>query len=116
VTASVLLAIAVPTIGPFVNLLGAFCFSILGLLAPVFIEMVTYWDEGFGKYNWLVWKNLLVCAFGVFALVFGSKDAIIEIMDMYSPSNSTLNATTIAESTTAAVTKLIETTLAPLTE
>lgn len=35
VTASVLLAIAVPTIAPFIGLIGAFCFSILGLLVPV---------------------------------------------------------------------------------
>lgn len=109
VTASVLLAIAVPTIGPFVNLLGAFCFSILGLLAPVFIEMVTYWEDGFGKYNWLVWKNILVSIFGVFALVFGSKDAILEIIAMYSQDDAT--NTTLAASTTEALKSLIETTL-----
>lgn len=38
VTAAVLLAVAVPTIVPFVGLIGAFCFSILGLIAPVSIE------------------------------------------------------------------------------
>ena len=43
VTAAVLLAVAVPTISPFIALIGAFCFSILGLLIPVFIEMITYW-------------------------------------------------------------------------
>lgn len=109
VTASVLLAIAVPTIGPFVNLLGAFCFSILGLLAPVFIEMVTYWETGFGKFNWLVWKNILVSIFGIFALVFGSKDAIIEIMEMYMPSNAT-------ETTTQAIQELVQTTLSTVTQ
>lgn len=35
VTAAVLLAIVVPTIAPFIGLIGAFCFSILGLLVPV---------------------------------------------------------------------------------
>lgn len=35
VTAAVLLAVAVPTISPFIGLIGAFCFSILGLLVPV---------------------------------------------------------------------------------
>lgn len=85
VTAAVLLAVAVPTIGPFVGLLGAFCFSILGLLIPVFIEMITYWDQGFGKYNWVIIKNVIVCLFGMMALIFGSKDAIIEIIKMYGP-------------------------------
>lgn len=94
VTAAVLLAVAVPTIGPFVGLLGAFCFSILGLLVPVFIEMVTYWESGFGKYNYLIWKNIFVCIFGILALVFGSKDAILEIMELYNPSEPVLGNST----------------------
>lgn len=84
VTAAVLLAVAVPTIGPFVGLLGAFCFSILGLLVPVFIETVTYWEQGFGKWNWVIWKNVVVVLFGLLALWFGSKDAISDIAKMYS--------------------------------
>lgn len=85
VTACVLLAVAVPTIGPFVGLIGAFCFSILGLMAPVLIETVTYWEEGFGKYKWIVWKNVLITIFATFALVFGSLDALGEIKKMYMP-------------------------------
>jgi proton-coupled amino acid transporter len=85
VTAAVLLAVAVPTIGPFVGLLGAFCFSILGLLVPILIEMVTYWEQGFGKFNWILWKNLFICAFGFLALWFGSKASIEDIIQLYSP-------------------------------
>lgn len=83
VTASVLLAVAVPTIGPFVGLLGAFCFSILGLMIPIAIEMVTYWEQGFGKYNWVIWKNIIIFAFGCLALWFGSKSAIEDIVKLY---------------------------------
>lgn len=83
VTMSVLLAVAVPTIGPFIGLIGAFCFSILGLLIPVLIETVTYWEQGFGKFNWIVWKNVLVCFFGGIALIFGSKGAIEDIIALY---------------------------------
>lgn len=85
VTAAVLLAVAVPTIGPFVGILGAFCFSILGLIIPVFIEMITYWEQGFGKFNWIIWKNVVICAFGLLALYFGSKASIEDIMKLYSP-------------------------------
>lgn len=83
VTMAVLLAVAVPTIEPFIGLIGAFCFSILGLLVPVLIEVVTYWEQGFGKFNWIVWKNILVCFFGGIALVFGSKNAIESIIKLY---------------------------------
>ncbi|XP_049294949.1 proton-coupled amino acid transporter-like protein pathetic isoform X1 [Anopheles funestus] len=83
VTAAVLLAVAVPTIGPFIGLIGAFCFSILGLLIPIVIEMVTYWEEGFGPGNWIVWKNVIVFVFGIIALVFGSKSSIQDILALY---------------------------------
>lgn len=80
---AVIIAIAVPTIGPFIGLIGAFCFSILGLLFPVMIEMITFWNKGFGKLNWRLWKNLLVSIFGIFALIFGTKSSIEEIAALY---------------------------------
>lgn len=79
----VLLAVAVPTITPFVGLIGAFFFSILGLMVPVYIEMITFWDKGFGKYNWKIWKNIIVVISAVLAFIFGSKSAIEEIISLY---------------------------------
>uniref|UniRef100_A0A1B6DLW5 Amino acid transporter transmembrane domain-containing protein n=1 Tax=Clastoptera arizonana TaxID=38151 RepID=A0A1B6DLW5_9HEMI len=93
-TVAVLLAVAVPTIGPFLGLIGALCFSILGLIIPVFIEIVTFWDIGFGPCNWLIWKNILVLIFGVMALIFGSYTSILDIIEMYSPKDDILTALT----------------------
>lgn len=60
----------------------------------VAIEFVTYWDSGFGPYNWVILKNVIVIVFGTLALVFGSKDAIEGIMKEVfsgsSPSNATI--------------------------
>lgn len=83
VTASVLLAVAIPTIGPFVELIGALCISVTGLLVPVFIDFLTRWEEGFGKYNWIIWKNIMICILAVFAFIFGTNDAINSIVDHY---------------------------------
>lgn len=83
VTAAVLLAVAVPDIKPLIGLIGAFCFSILGLLIPVAIEFVTFWDKGFGKFNWIIIKNVFITIFGILALVFGSKDAIEGIIKVF---------------------------------
>ncbi|KAJ2954320.1 hypothetical protein O0L34_g2573 [Tuta absoluta] len=80
VTVCVLLAVAVPKIGPFMGVIGAFCFSLLGLIAPAVIEIITFWDIGFGRGNFLIWKNILVFIFGAFALIFGTKDAVISII------------------------------------
>lgn len=90
-----MLAVAVPTIGPFIGLLGAFCFSILGLLAPVFIETVTYWDAGFGRFHWVAWKNCVIIIIGLLALSFGSHSAVKDIYKELFLSKSTIpmNAT-----------------------
>lgn len=97
------IAIAVPTIVPFVSLIGAFCFSIIGLLAPVAIEMLTFHEKGFGKFKWKLIKNVIVVIMAMMALIFGSKAAIEDIVKLYSPveSNTTdvileAAATTIA--------------------
>lgn len=82
-TLCVLVAVAVPTIGPFVGLIGAFCFSILGLLVPVLIQTVVFWDQGFGKFNWIIWKNVVVVIFGIMALIFGSMSSIKDIIRLY---------------------------------
>ncbi|XP_014242308.1 proton-coupled amino acid transporter-like protein pathetic [Cimex lectularius] len=82
-TTTVLLAVAVPTIGPFLGLLGAFCFSLLGLLIPAVIEIVTFWEKGVGPGRWILWKNIFVLIFGLLALVFGSYTSIEEIAMLY---------------------------------
>ncbi|XP_056633809.1 proton-coupled amino acid transporter-like protein pathetic [Diorhabda sublineata] len=109
----VTLAIAVPTIVPFVSLIGAFCFSILGLAVPIVIEMLTFWDKGFGKFNWKIYKNIVVVVVAVMALIFGSKSAIEDIIEMYS-SNALMNNDTLYNSTSVssinASSILIETT------
>ncbi|XP_043465189.1 proton-coupled amino acid transporter-like protein pathetic [Leptopilina heterotoma] len=81
---SVLLAIAVPTISPFVGLIGAVCFTILGLLIPVAIEMVTFWDEGFGPCNWILIKNIIIVIVGLIAAISGANGSLVEIFKMYS--------------------------------
>lgn len=83
VVVCVSIAIAVPTIIPFVGLIGAFCFSIVGLLVPVGIEIITFWDKGFGAYNWKIVKDLVVAVVAVLAFIFGSKSAIEDIVALY---------------------------------
>lgn len=77
------MAVAVPTIGPFIALIGALCFSILGLIVPALVEIVTFWDDGFGPGKWMLWKNGLVFLFGLMALLFGSYTSILDIIAVY---------------------------------
>jgi len=85
---TVVLAVAVPTISPFISLIGALCFSLLGLVVPAFIEVITFWDRGLGPYRWRLWKNIVVGIFGVMALAFGSYTSIREIAQLYTSTST----------------------------
>ncbi|CAH1389589.1 unnamed protein product [Nezara viridula] len=81
--AAVLLAVIVPTIGPFMGLIGALCFGFLGLLVPVTLETVLYYDVGFGPGKWILWKNIGIFIFGIMAIVFGTHTSMIDIIHEY---------------------------------
>ncbi|XP_066994810.2 proton-coupled amino acid transporter-like protein pathetic [Anabrus simplex] len=80
---SVAVAAAVPNLGPIISLVGAVCFSTLGLLCPAIIETVTYWDEGLGAGRWRLYKNTVIIIFSLFALIAGSYTSILEIIQAY---------------------------------
>lgn len=78
-----ILAIAVPNLGPIISLVGAICFSILGLLLPSIIDTVTRWEDGFGRFNWILYKNCIISVLAILALLSGSYASILEIIDTY---------------------------------
>jgi proton-coupled amino acid transporter len=77
----VVVAIAVPNLGPIISLVGAVCFSTLGLFCPAVIETVTYWENNLG---WRFWKNVTIALFAILALVTGSYASVLEIIHEYS--------------------------------
>jgi len=77
---SVAIAVAVPTIGPFIGLIGAFCFSLLGIIMPVVIEFTTYWDN---VTVWMTVRNTVLIAVGIMALIFGTANSIVDIITTY---------------------------------
>lgn len=78
---TVAVAIAIPNLGPFISLVGAVCLSTLGLMFPSIIELVVCWDSpGLGKWNWVLWKNILIIMFGILGFVTGTYTSIHEII------------------------------------
>lgn len=53
-------------------------------LPQVAIEIIVHWEEGFGAYNWILWKNFLITICGICALVFGTQSAVQDIIKVYS--------------------------------
>jgi len=85
VTLSVVIAVAVPTIGPFIGLIGAFCFSLLGIVVPVIIEFATYWDD---VTIWMSVRNAVLISVGFLALVFGTANSVVDIITAYNPAQA----------------------------
>ncbi|XP_046734837.1 proton-coupled amino acid transporter-like protein pathetic isoform X1 [Diprion similis] len=79
---TVVVAILIPNLGPFISLVGAVCLSTLGLMFPSIIELVTVWEaeNGLGRYNWRLWKNIAIISFGVLGFVTGTYVSIQDII------------------------------------
>lgn len=81
VVLTVVLAIIIPNLGGFISLVGAVCLSMLGLIFPAIIELVTFYEEpGLGRYQWRLWKNIFLIAFGLLGFVTGTYVSIQEII------------------------------------
>ena len=92
---TVVIAVAVPTIGPFIGLIGAFCFSLLGIIMPVIIELNTNWEN---VTFWMTIRNAVLIAVGIMALIFGTANSIADIITTYKSDDiqaikSTMNST-----------------------
>lgn len=77
-------AAAVPVLDPFIGLVGAVFFSILGLCVPAVVETVFLYPDNYGMGNWILIKNILLIVFSFCALCAGSVVSIHEIIKLYS--------------------------------
>lgn len=86
------LAIAVPDLEPFISLVGAVFFGSLGLFVPAFIEIVFLTTNGgFGRGQWLLWKNLFLMIFALIAMFAGAFVSIKDIVETYTGSHDEEN-------------------------
>lgn len=73
-------AIAVPDLSALISLVGAVFFSTLGIFVPALVDTIIKWEDGLGRYNWILIKNILICIFSVFALVSGGYFSVLEML------------------------------------
>ena len=91
------IAILVPKIAPLIGLIGALCFSVLGLILPIFIEIITFWDEGWGLTKFGTYKNALFLFVSFICVIFGTQSALGDIYDTYfAPAIVSSNSTIVA--------------------
>ncbi|KAK0178851.1 hypothetical protein PV327_007698 [Microctonus hyperodae] len=81
---TVIIAIAIPNLEPFISLVGAVFFSFLGICIPAVVETISCWECHLGTAKWRLIKNILLASFSMFALVTGSYVSLVEIIKIYS--------------------------------
>ncbi|XP_054003935.1 proton-coupled amino acid transporter-like protein pathetic [Hylaeus anthracinus] len=84
---SIIVGLLVPNLEPFISLVGAVFFSVLGISIPAIVETISCWEGHLGKFNWRLWKNGVLLVFSLFALVSGSWVSIRDIIKEYTESN-----------------------------
>ncbi|XP_025408091.1 proton-coupled amino acid transporter-like protein CG1139 [Sipha flava] len=76
-----LLAVFIPRLELFISLFGALCLSVLGIAFPAIIEICVLWPEReFGRFNYVLWKDVLLIVIGVLALVLGTYISVEDII------------------------------------
>ncbi|XP_047358470.1 proton-coupled amino acid transporter-like protein pathetic [Vespa velutina] len=76
-------AVSVQELEPFISLVGAIFFSILGISIPVMVETISCWDGHLGTFKWRLIKNIMLLIFSLMALIFGSWISIKDIIKAY---------------------------------
>ncbi|XP_046390627.1 proton-coupled amino acid transporter-like protein CG1139 isoform X2 [Ischnura elegans] len=91
------LAAAIPELGLFISLFGAFCLSSVGLIYPALLQSFTFWyipglmSKHHPK-NWegqetkrmlMLFKNVLILFFAMFGLIIGSYTSLRDIVARY---------------------------------
>lgn len=76
-------SMAVPKLEPFIGLVGAIFFSILGLFVPSVVQSVFQWPYT-GRFHWSLIKNVVLGSASILALVAGSWVSIEDIIKEYS--------------------------------
>ncbi|XP_053681621.1 proton-coupled amino acid transporter-like protein CG1139 [Sabethes cyaneus] len=75
------MAAIIPNLGAFISLIGAVSTSALALVFPPLVEIITFWpSRQYGRWNWILWKDVLITCFGLAGFVIGTSTSVVEII------------------------------------
>nr|XP_037871012.1 proton-coupled amino acid transporter-like protein pathetic isoform X1 [Bombyx mori] len=81
VTLTVAIGAAFPNLELVIGLVGAIFFSTLGLFIPVAVQTIYLWEKDFGRFNYILWKNIIIAIIAIIALVSGAYVSIDGILE-----------------------------------
>ncbi|XP_030373137.1 proton-coupled amino acid transporter-like protein CG1139 [Scaptodrosophila lebanonensis] len=83
VVASVLCAIGYPNFGLLLSFVGSFCLAQLGLIYPGIIDLCLWYEQGYGRGNYLLWRSVLFIVVGLCGGIAGTVVSLRSMIDQY---------------------------------
>ncbi|XP_061706445.1 proton-coupled amino acid transporter-like protein pathetic [Cydia pomonella] len=83
VTLTVGIAAAFPNLELVISFVGAVFLSTLGLLFPAIIEIVYRWDRDTGRFNYIIYKDIIIAIVSIIALVSGAYVSIVGLIEEF---------------------------------
>ena len=75
------MAVAAPTLGPIIGLLGSFCLSISAIIYPAVVDMCVYYPDQYGPARYKIFLDILIILFGFACCVCGVYTSLLEMKD-----------------------------------
>lgn len=75
------LAAAIPNLSAVISLVGSVSSSMLALILPPLIELITFWDYGISRFT--IIKDIFIALFGFLGFVAGSYTSLLNIFNCY---------------------------------
>ncbi|XP_068632472.1 proton-coupled amino acid transporter-like protein CG1139 [Battus philenor] len=76
-----LLAVAIPHLGPFISLFGAFCLSLLTVVFPGIMDLCLWYPDGYGLLHYKYIRDVLIIIVGFACLLSGVYTSLQEIAE-----------------------------------
>nr|CAD7431003.1 unnamed protein product [Timema monikensis] len=78
-----ILAEAIPKLGLFISLIGAVSSTALALLFPAILDLVTFWEDGFGRFHYRLIKNSTIFLIGIIGFATGTYVSMEQIINAF---------------------------------
>ncbi|KAJ8737257.1 hypothetical protein PYW07_000528 [Mythimna separata] len=75
------LAVAAPTLGPFIGLIGSLCLTTGAILLPAVLDLSVFYPDKYGPLNYKLFTDILIIIFSGFCCFSGCYVSLLEMVE-----------------------------------
>ncbi|XP_035436399.1 proton-coupled amino acid transporter-like protein CG1139 isoform X1 [Spodoptera frugiperda] len=78
------MAVAAPSLGPFIGLIGSLCLSTAAIMFPAIIDICVFYPDQYGPAKYKLFSDIFIIIFGIFCCFSGVYTSLLEMVDSLS--------------------------------